>query len=104
MIDTTTISDAPIVTYGPTLARSMTEEDMRRFFASIDESRAIGMAHVVICKSHLPNQVNVECLLDGVPASDAIVALEVAIKQLRHVHGLDGAPLMLNAIAELDAT
>ena len=72
MIDTTTISDAPIVTYGPTLARSMTEEDMRRFFASIDESRAIGMAHVVICKSHLPNQVNVECLLEGVPAMDAV--------------------------------
>lgn len=92
-----------LVTVGPTLARAMEESDMRRYFDALPPEKAIGIVHVTISRSHVPNQVNVDCLLDTVPAPAAAVALRVAADHLRKAHGLEGEQPPIPSITDREA-
>lgn len=101
--ETSPDAEAPIVTYGPTLARVLDRDEARRYFAGIDSAKVHGIVHVIVAKSHIPGQVNVECWLETITPGAALVALQIADERLHAIHDLPTGRVKITAVPELRA-
>lgn len=85
-----------IISYGPTLARRMSNVEVMARLSMMDGNRVLGIAHVTITPTTHPRIVNVDCWLENdTPPEMAAKALHVAEARLRKLHNIDGAGLVL---------
>jgi hypothetical protein len=91
-----------IISFGRSLARLMSGIDLMAHLDRIDGRKVIGMAHVAVCRSHVPSVLNVEAWRDNLPPQLAATGLEVAAERLRIIHDVP-RPLRFQAIDLYDA-
>lgn len=95
---------APLkVTYGPTLARQMSTEDVRTYLEGQDADKLIGAVHVLVCRSHLPDTINIEHMVDGIAPAIELLALQVADQRIRHLNSIATGKLNITAIEAFSA-
>lgn len=91
------------VTFGPTLARQMTPDDVRIYLQGQEADKLVGTIHVLVCRSHLPDTVNIEHMVDGLEPGIELIALQVADERIRHLHSIPPGRLNITPIDAFNA-
>lgn len=89
-----TIIASPIMGYGATLARQMTEAQARRILGNIDPDRLFGSCQIAIVHGNVLPHLDVHILLpDGSDVDFIISALGIAKTQLEKLYPTEELPL-----------
>jgi hypothetical protein len=88
-----------VICFGSTLARPMGMRDQAAIIAQIDPNREVGLAHVIVANSSVPDTLDVHFLADRLTTDQQIAALATALDRLMKMHGKpDKSPLIISQI------
>ncbi len=100
----TDLQKRPLVSYGVTLSRVMTQEEQQAVADTIDAEKLIGHGRIAVLWTNTPNVVNVEFFSEGsIGAISAIVSCEVVAKRLRTLHQYSPESLTFTPVDLYDA-